>query len=200
MSSRVSEEQIRAEVERIAQALGKKPPQQIEVEYEAPSTRPRLEENGERLILNGGWGLKDVRDQIVWTLLEPDLKNHENPFVRNPHRYDMVLVVLVVVGFAAILTFFPLIPLAIRILSVVVLLISYLFTVRRLGPYKQEYAKIVGEAMMKTGNWPETRAKEFIRKGDRMGLELSIFLAILLGVTGVALAVLFDILDIPSLF
>ncbi|MCF2137022.1 MAG: hypothetical protein K9W43_07215 [Candidatus Thorarchaeota archaeon] len=199
MSSEVSEKQIHAEVERIAYALGKDPPSKVEIDFAIPMKRPRLEKNGEKLLLHGGWGLQDLRDQIVWTLLEPDLKNHENPFVRNPHRYDMILAVLVCAGFAALIITFPLVPFLLRILSIVVLLGSYLFATFHLGHYKKEYATIVGEAMLKTKNWPQARAEQFIKNANRMGLGLSVFLAVVLGVMGIALSIMFDIFDIPSI-
>ncbi|MHA1772030.1 MAG: hypothetical protein ACTSYL_04080 [Candidatus Thorarchaeota archaeon] len=199
MKSELSEEEVRAEVERIAYALGKEPPSRIEVEYVVPTRGPRLEENGQKLIVNGNWGLKDIQDQIVWTLLEPELETHENPFVRNPHRYDMIMAILVCAGFAALIITFPLIPFLLRILSIVVLLGSYLFATFHFGHYKKEYATIVGEAMLKTKNWPQAQAEQFIKNANRMGLGLSVFLAVVLGVMGIALSILFDIFDIPSI-
>ncbi len=203
MSSRLSDEQIRAEVDRVAHALGTEPPSVIEVPDKVPWFNhgrrrvPRLEDGGDKLVLHPGWCwlLGDVREMVVWTLLKPDLKNHENPFVRHPNRYDVVLLALMSAGFIPIcfpLISFSLVPLIVRMLSLFALLGFYLFAQYYLGRYKAEYARIVGEAMLKTRNWSAKSAHDFMEHPNRGDFDTALIYVIVYAFFGIYLLVLFS--------
>lgn len=191
MTTEISEEEIKTEVERIASALGKEPPDEIEVEYPFITKSARFEKNGKKLILQGGWGLKDIQDQIVWSYLNRDRKQHPNPLVRNPHRYDMILTVLLSIGFLILVISFPMIHFFLRILSIVGLISSHLIISYVLGEKKQAYALFIAEYMRKTNHWSKEYIEEFLDGANLMGFGISLLLAIILFVFGIAFSFVF---------
>ncbi|MBD3406314.1 MAG: hypothetical protein GF411_09410 [Candidatus Lokiarchaeota archaeon] len=192
MSTDVSEEEIRNEVDRISRILGKHPPEEIVVETSFITKDARFEKDGDRLVLQGGWGLKDIQDQIIWTYLNRDLKSHPNPLVRNPHRLDMVLTILIGIGFVILIVSFPSIPFLLRVLSILGLTSSHLVATYLLGSKKQAYAEFVADYMRKTKYWSEKEIENFLNGAHLMGVWISILFSLILFVAGISFAFVFN--------
>ncbi|NWF95627.1 MAG: hypothetical protein HXY34_05760 [Candidatus Thorarchaeota archaeon] len=181
------EQTVLEEAKRVCEALGTTPPSRVTIKGAALTPREGLRDSGRHLVVYRESRIEDYRDTIVWCYLTQQLKSHKDPFVRNPHRYDMVLSVFALAMFAAVLLSARFMGKLIALVALGVVIGSYIYASYRFGYVKEHYADVVGAAMKNTGNWSADEVEEFMKGAQTEGLWLTLLLAFMMAAVGVIL-------------